>query len=46
MKSKVDKLVPSPIHVVKKRVYNTKIKNSEDKIPDIIIATKNALILL
>ena len=46
LKSKIDKLVPVPvdlcklsdavkIDVVKKYVYNPKIKNIEDKIPDI-----------
>ena len=46
LKSKVDKLLPAPVYlsklsdvvkndIVKKDVYNTKIKNIEDKIPDI-----------
>ena len=52
----VDKIVPVPIDlskvsdvvridVVKKDVYNVKIKNSEDRIPDITnLATNNTLI--
>ena len=46
MKSKVDKLIPVPVDlsklsdavkndVVKKDVYHAKVKNIEDKIPDI-----------
>ena len=49
----VDKLVPVPVdlsklsdavknYVVKKDVYNAKIKNNEDKIHDIIIIATNA----
>ena len=53
MKSKVDKLVPVPVdlsklsdvvknYVVKKDVYNAKIKNIEHKIPGITnLATNN-----
>ena len=55
LKSKVDKLVPVPIDlsklsnavkndVVKKDVYNAKIKNIEDEIPDTTnLATKTTL---
>ena len=55
LKSKVDKLVPVPVdfsklsdviknNVVKKDFYNAKIKNTEDKIPDISnLATKTTL---
>ena len=55
LKSKIDKLVPVPVDlskrsnavkndVVKKDVYNAKIKNIEDKIPDITnLATKTTL---
>ena len=55
LKSQVDKLVPVPVDlsklsdvskndVVKKDVYNAKIKNIEDKIPDITnLATKTTL---
>ena len=55
LKSKVDKLVPVPAdlsklgdvvknNVVKKDVYNAKMKNIEDKIPDITnLATKTTL---
>ena len=51
----VDRLLPAPVdlsklsdiaknHVVKKDVYNAKIKNIEDKIPDITnLATKTTL---
>ena len=53
LKSKVDKLVPVPVDlsklsdvvkndVVKKDVYNAKIKNIEDKIPDITNLATNA----
>ena len=55
MKSKVDKLVPIPVHssklsdavendVAKKDIYNANITNIEDKIPDIAnLATKTTL---
>ena len=55
MKSKVDKLVPIPVHSSKlsdavendvaiKDIYNANIKNIEDKIPDIAnLATKTTL---
>ena len=55
LKNKVDKLVPIPIdlsklsnivnnNVVKKDAYNAKIKNIEDKIPDITnLTTKTTL---
>ena len=55
LKSKIDKLVPVPVDlskrsnavkndVVKKDAYNAKIKNIEDKIPDITnLATKTTL---
>ena len=55
LKSNVDKLVPVPVNlsklsdvvkydVTKKDVYNAKIKNIEDKIPDITnVATKTTL---
>ena len=53
LKSKVDKLVPAPVDlsklsdvvkkdVVKKDVYDTKIKNIENKIPDITNLATNA----
>ena len=54
-KSDVDKLVPAPVDLsklsnlmkneaVRKDVYNAKIKNIEDRIPDITnIVTKNTL---
>ena len=49
----IDKLVPVPVHlsrlsdvvkndVVKKDAYNAKIKNIEDKIPDITDSATNA----
>ena len=53
----VDKLVPVPIdlsklsdvvenYVVKKDVYNAKIKNIKDKIPDITNLATNAFLML